>query len=223
MNEIVLLNQNQMQSASIDELKAELSRTLKVTSQYLVYMSLIWSELNRRGVDLSGLRSGLFEYIPLIATNQLNPDLVIEFAGNKTLLAALSRVAIEQQNWIAKTKQVAFVELGEHQQKIERPLDLTKARASEIYQVFGGESGFRTPDQQYAFLKSKQRILKNSKKQKERKTVRAIQFDENKEYINIGTDSRVKIETLIDALNQEFHIDLYDYLKKHSQRLKNMK
>lgn len=210
-----------MQTASINELKAELSRTLKVTSQYLVYMSLIWSELNKRGVDLSALKSGLFEYIPLIATNQLNPDLVIEFAGNKTLLSALSRIAIEQQNWIAETKKVPFVEIGERQEKIERALDLTKAKASEIYQVFGGESGFRTPDQQYEFLKSRKRLLKNSKKQKERKTLRSVQFDEEKEYIYFGSESKVKIETLIDALNSEFKIDLYDYLKKHSEKFKN--
>lgn len=87
MNELTtMLTKHQIEQASIVELKQELSRTLKVTSQYLVYMSMIWSQLNKMGVDLSGLKSGLFEYVPLIATNKLNPDLVIEFAGNKTLL-----------------------------------------------------------------------------------------------------------------------------------------
>lgn len=90
MNDIVLFNKDQIELATIDVLKAELSRTLKVTSQYLVYMSMIWAELNKRGVDLSGLKSGLFEYIPLIAMNKLNPDLVIEFAGNKTLISSVT-------------------------------------------------------------------------------------------------------------------------------------
>lgn len=226
MNEVILLEKNQIETASIDDLKAELSRTLKVTSQYLVYMALIWSELNKRGVDLSALRSGLFEYIPLIATNQLNPDLVIEFAGNKTLLSALSRIPIEHQNWIAETKQVAFVKLGDKQERIDCTLDLTRAKASEIYQVFGGENGLRTPDQQYELIKSRQRLLKNPKNpknRKERKTLRSVQLDEDKEYVLLGTDAKVKIETLIDALNKEFQIDLYEYLKKHSEKFKNIR
>lgn len=219
MNELTkMLTKHQIEQASIEELKHELSRTLKVTSQYLVYMSMIWSQLNKMGVDLSGLKSGLFEYVPLIATNKLNPDLVIEFAGNKTLLAALANVPIEQQNWIAETKQVAFVDLGEKNEKIERVLDLTKAKPREIYQVFGGENGFRNPDQQYLYLKAKSKVPKIPKT-KERKTLRSVEFDLNNEYMLVGKDSRVKVDTILKALGDLYEIDMYEIMSKYSNRI----
>lgn len=219
MNELTtMLTKHQIEQASIEELKQELSRTLKVTSQYLVYMSMIWSQLNKMGVDLSGLKSGLFEYIPLIATNKLNPDLVIEFAGNKTLLAALANVPIEQQNWIAETKQVPFVELGEKNEKIERPLDLTKAKPHEIYQVFGGETGFRNSAQQYLYLKAKSKVQKQPKI-KDRKTLRSIEFDANKEYVLVGQDTRIKIDTMLKALGDLYEIDMFEIMSKYSDRI----
>lgn len=219
MNELTtMLTKHQIEQASVEELKQELSRTLKVTSQYLVYMSLIWSQLNKMGVDLSSLKSGLFEYIPLIATNKLNPDLVIEFAGNKTLLAALANVPIEQQNWIAETKQVPFVELGEKNEKIERPLDLTKAKPHQIYQVFGGETGFRNSNQQYLYLKARSKAVKHHSI-KERKTLRAVDFDDDKEYMLVGKDSRVKVDTVLSALSELYDIDMFEIMSKYSNRI----
>ncbi|WP_151777145.1 hypothetical protein [Acinetobacter brisouii] len=222
MNEITLFNANQIQSASIDELKQELSRTLKVTSEYLVYMSLIWSELNKRGVDLSALRSGLFEYVPLIATNQLNPDLVIEFAGNKTLISALSRIPLEQQNWIAKTKQVPFVEIGENQERIEKSLDLTKAKAQQIYQVFGGETGFRDVNQQYVLLVNKE-TAKQKRKTTGRTAYRTVGFSQNREYMLFGDDAKIKLDTVIDRLGELYNVDLHEILSRYSNELKNKK
>lgn len=222
MNELAtLLSKDQIERSSIEDLKKELSRTLKVTSEYLVYMSLIWTQLNKLGVDLSGLRSGLFEYVPLIAMNQLNPDLVIEFAGNKTLLSALARLPLEQQEWIAKTKQVPFVELAENQEKIERALDLTKAKASQIYQVFGGDSGFRNTDQQYALLvnRASSNKSKERKQVSKKKTYRTIGFDKDRKFMVFG-DAKVSLDTVLERLSDLYNIDVKDILSKHTKSVK---
>lgn len=218
MNELVLMGKQDIQLASIEQLKAELSKSLKLTSDYLVYMSLIWSELNKRGVDLSELKSGLFSYIPLIATNQLDARLVVEFAGNKTLLSALSRLPIEKQAEVAETKSLPFVTYDEHQKTIETTLDLTKAKPSQIYQVLGGEHGFRDVNQQYLYLKAKSKS-QSKPKTTPRKTLRNVQFDENKEYMLIGSDNRVKIETLIDALGDLYEIDLFEVMSRYSKKI----
>lgn len=212
MNELALLNQNQIELASIEELKAELSRTLKISSDYLVYMSLIWSELNNRGVDLSGLKSGLFEYVPLIATNQLDASLVIEFAGNKTLLSALSRLPIFEQEKIAKTKTVEFVELDESGNKKVYELDLTKAKSQQLYQVFGGEYGLRNIDQQFLLISNKKQARDKSKTPT-KTSKRKIDIDENKEYMIIG-DNKVRISLVLESLSEIYGINFSEIIKK---------
>ncbi|QIC72064.1 MULTISPECIES: hypothetical protein [Acinetobacter] len=218
MNELVLMSNHDIQLASIEQLKAELSKSLKITSDYLVYMSIIWNELNKRGVDLSELKSGLFAYIPLIATNQLDARLVVEFAGNKTLLSALSRLPMDKQAEVAETKKLPFVTYDEHQKVIETTLDLTKAKASQIYQVLGGEHGFRDVNQQHLYLKTK---AKSKRKPKiiSRTTLRNVEFDENKEYMLVGSNNRVKIETLIAALGELYEIDLFEVMSRYSKKI----
>ena len=218
MSNIILLNQNQIQAASIEQLKAELSQSLKITSDYLVYMSLIWNELNRRGVDLSELKSGLFQYIPLIATNQLEAALVVEFAGNKTLLSALSRLPIDQQKEIAISKKIPFVELGDSLEMIETELDLMTAKPRQIYQVLGGEVGFRDTNQQYLYLKSKNN-LKRKKKKRPRTTLSNLQYDENNEYLLLGDDHRVKVEKLLDSIGELYNIDMFEVMSRYSNRI----
>ncbi len=218
MSNIILLNQNQIQAASIEQLKAELSQSLKITSDYLVYMSLIWNELNRRGVDLSELKSGLFQYIPLIATNQLEAALVVEFAGNKTLLSALSRLPIDQQKEIAISKKIPFVELGDSLEMIETELDLMTAKPRQIYQVLGGEVGFRDTNQQYLYLKSKNNLKRHPKK-RPRTTLSNLQYDENNEYLLLGDDHRVKVEKLLDSIGELYNIDMFEVMSRYSNRI----
>lgn len=218
MNEVALFDQNQIQAASIADLKAELSRTLKVTSEYLVYMALIWNELNNRGEDLSELKSGLFQYIPMIATNQLDASLVVEFAGNKTLLSALSRIDIEKQKEIAVSKKIPFVRLGESNEKIETELNLTTARPREIYQALGGDTGLRDADQQYLYLKAKNKVQRKPKNIS-RTTLSNIEFDEKNEYMIIGNDHRVKIEKLLQSLGELYDIDMFEVMSKYSTKI----
>jgi hypothetical protein len=219
MNELALLNSNQIANTSTADLKKEFARTLKVTSEYLVYMSIIWAELNNRGVDLTGLRSGLMEYVPLIAANKLDASLVIEFAGNKTLLSALARLPIQQQQNIAKTKKVPFIQDIKGEFK-EIQLDLRSAKAADIYQVFGGATGFREPEHQIKLLKNRKEIKDIVFNKKP--TLKKVSFDESKDYMLVGAN-KVKIEIVLDALNEEFGVDLYEFLGNYSTKIKNIK
>lgn len=103
MNDIITVefSSSDITSASTEQLKHELGRAMSLTSRVLVYLSQIWRELERRGEDLSNLRTGLSKYLPLIADDQLCPDAVIAFAGQKMLLQYVSTLPIGQQRALA--------------------------------------------------------------------------------------------------------------------------
>ena len=46
-----------------------------------------------------------------------------------------------------------------------------------------------------------------------------VEFDEDKEYMLIGSDNRVKIETLIGALGDLYEIDLFEIMSRYSKRI----
>ena len=50
MNELTLLNKNDIATASTEQLKTEFAKSLKMTADSLMYMSLIYNELQLRGV-----------------------------------------------------------------------------------------------------------------------------------------------------------------------------
>ena len=173
-------------------------------------MAAIWNELNKRGVDLSGLRGGLLDYIPLVANNQIDPQLVIEFAGNRTLLAALSRVPMDKQKQISETKKVEFVTIDENKKKTVKELDLRSARAQELYQVFGGDTGIRDADQQYLLLVNRRPQAANPAKPK-RQTLRKITITDNHEYLEFG-NTKIRAESVIETLSNAYGVDLHELL-----------
>jgi hypothetical protein len=218
MKDLVLLDRSQIKQASLEQLKAELSRSLKVTSDYLIYMSVIWSELNDRGVDLSHLNSNLFQYIPLIAANKLDARLVVEFAGNKTLLTAFSKIDMDLQAQIVETKSVPFVEINEDNTVTKTQLDLTTAKAQQIYQVFGGEDNFRDAHQQHLYLIARTKTKKYSKRDNV-SVIRTVTFDQNNRYMLLGGNQKVKMETLLSAIGDLYGVDMFEIMSKYSDRI----
>src|SRR5882724_9369466 len=65
-----------------DTLRRELSRALTVSAEHLIYLAQVWRELERRGEDLSDLRSGLGAYLPLIASGRLAAEAVVRLPAN---------------------------------------------------------------------------------------------------------------------------------------------
>ncbi|MEC6128309.1 hypothetical protein [Acinetobacter ursingii] len=73
-------------------------------------------------------------------------------------------------------------------------------------------------NQQYLYLKAKNKSKRNAKTTS-RSTLRNVEFDEDKEYMLIGSDNRVKIETLIGALGDLYEIDLFEIMSRYSKRI----
>lgn len=198
--------QQQLATLSVAELKGELQKALTVTAEHLRYLAAVWNELENRGEDLSHLKTGLVGYLPMIAHNRIDPRLIVQYADRKTVLAAISRLPIAEQERLADTGHVtlATTDSDGHRQDVERPLN--KLSQSELYQVFS-EDGIRAPDQQYALLeKRSERRDRRSDKRKD--TVRTISSEHvgGDTYFKIG-NKRIKEASLLKALAEHYQVD----------------
>lgn len=119
---------------STQELRAELQATLTITSRHLLHLANVWRELERRGEDLSGLRSGLWSYMALIATEELRPEIVVRYAGFTMLLKRLARLSLAEQDKLIADDRVAVVEVTK-QGFEERVVSLGRLKGDQVAQV----------------------------------------------------------------------------------------
>ena len=122
-----------------ETLFAELHKAIEVTAAHLQKIANIWRELQRRGEDLRELRSGLWAYMPSIAAGKLRAETVVKFAGNASLLRAISTLPAEDQDKLLadQTVSVAVMQDGDR-----RTIWLKAPHLSvrQMRQVFGGGS-----------------------------------------------------------------------------------
>lgn len=130
---------------STPELRSELAQTLEITARHLVRLAAIWAELERRGEDLSNLRSGLWSYMRAIAAGNLRPEIVVQYAGHTMLLNRLATLQLEDQDRLLADKTVPLVEYQDGQM-LTRFVPITQLRASQIGQVIADR--IRTPEEQ---------------------------------------------------------------------------
>lgn len=95
---------------STDELRQELSRAITMTAHAVAYLAACWTELERRGEDLSGLKIGLAPYLREVAQGRLAPEAVVTFAGQRMVLRWLARQPLEMQQRIASGEPVTVIE-----------------------------------------------------------------------------------------------------------------
>ncbi|MPX54828.1 hypothetical protein [Moraxella catarrhalis] len=202
MTELVLLSKAQIVTADTQTLKDEFAKSIKVTADSLSYMATIYHELQNRGVDLSGLKGGLAEYLPMIASNQIDARLVVEYAGNKTLLSCLAKLSHEQQHALIESPTIKYVTIDENHKKVVENLSLEDVRSSQIFQVFDSYAGrVRTVDEQYQHL-----LVKLSKTEKPRKNRKVNKIKIKDDYIVVGNYD-INIMSVIDALKEAGYID----------------
>lgn len=91
-------------------LREELARALEITAENLVWLARLWNELEMRGEDLRQLRGGLRNFLPLIASGKLDAQAAVQFAGNLTMLRALSGLPLEDQRRIVGGQKLTLVE-----------------------------------------------------------------------------------------------------------------
>lgn len=98
-----------VQDMDTASLHSELARVLTVTAETILYLAEIWKELQRRGEDLSELRTGVAQFLPLIASGQLRADVIVRFAGRQHLLRAVAALPVEEQKRLASGGKVETI------------------------------------------------------------------------------------------------------------------
>lgn len=147
------LDTTRLQQLETPALRAELARALTVTAESVAYLAAVWRELEGRGEDLSDLRTGLGSYLPLIAAGQLDPEAVVRFAGQRTLLRSVATLPIAEQRRLARGGPIRILTIDPSGEFATRELPATQLTASMARLVFD-EGRLRTADEQRAILDS---------------------------------------------------------------------
>jgi hypothetical protein len=155
----LVINQDQqtdVASRTTEELLAELASSLEVTARHLVRLAAVWSELERRGVDLSKLRSGLRLWLPMIAAGKLAAEAVVQFAGQSMLLRALAELPLQRQRDLARGEEVVVVTLGPAGGFASEKIPAHRLIAADIGLVFD-KGHIRTAEEQIPLLQDRSR------------------------------------------------------------------
>lgn len=145
------LTPDELINLSTQSLRDELARTLTLSAQTLQRLAGIWQELERRGEDLSDLRAGLAGYLPLIAAGQLDAEVVVRFAGNKTLLGTISRLPLPEQHRLAIGGNVEILNIDENGNEVVTQVPAHALSATQARQIFA-DGWVRKPEEQRAVI-----------------------------------------------------------------------
>lgn len=191
-------------------LRRELARSVTITAETLLYMGRIWAELERRGEDLSGLRSGLAAYLPAIASGRLKAEAVIRYANKAMLLRRLMDLSAHQQEMLLEAGEVEVAEPGEGGGFITRRVPLSDIRSEHLRLVFGPH-GLRTVAQQqrYALPFRAAATAKPTK----RNVDTTLNFDGHGHLRSgrmavLARGEKIKADDLVEALEQFYGVEI---------------
>lgn len=209
------LNMPDLKTVSTDALRQRLADALTITANALCEMAFIWRELESRGEDLSGLRSGLTVYLPLIADSRLLPEVVVQYAGNRRLLEAMARVTRDDQQSLldAGTVTVYLPYSGSTTNRT-----IADMNTPEIQQVFGTDR-LRSPEEQQRFLESQALPQMTSQHSLPRDNLGlrfrygALEYEGAR--IQKTDGKPVRADELLEALSQHYGVDLAAVIGKH--------
>lgn len=143
----------ELNSLSTQELRVKLAQSLTLSAQHLAYLAAVWGELEKRGEDLSDLRTGMAVYLPQIAAGRLDAEAVIRFAGQPTVLRSIAGLPLERQRSLAKGEPVRVLTVNAEGEYQDTALPAYTLTASQARMVFDGEK-MRSLDEQRALLES---------------------------------------------------------------------
>ena len=172
-------------SMSTLQLREKLAQSLTMTAQHLQYLSVIWAELEKRGEDLSDLRTGLAVYMPQIAAGRLDAQAVIRFAGQPTVLKSVAMLPIEEQHEIANGKPVRVLTVNAQGEYEDAEMPAYTLTAAQARMVFGGDK-LRNPAEQRAILESA-RVAKTARAKPG--GVNKVRYDAAADVVRIGRSS----------------------------------
>lgn len=137
MTEITLYRPGEVSLAelSTEELREKLASSLELSASHLMHLAAIWQELERRGEDLSALRSGIAVYLPLIARGELDAQLVVRYAGQNMLLRHLAGLPREEQSRLIDDDRITIVDFV-NGNFIENEVPLAEIESTRLKYVF---------------------------------------------------------------------------------------
>lgn len=140
----------ELEALSIEQLKARLADSLRVTVGGLRDAALCVRELERRGEDLAHLKLSLMKYLRLVAYGQTIPEVVVRFAGQPALLNTIVSLPLPDQERLAGGEPVVLVTTGPDGRLTNRMVDPRELKGKQVGQVFG--RGFIRPESEQILL-----------------------------------------------------------------------
>ncbi|OVE49471.1 hypothetical protein [Chromobacterium violaceum] len=199
MNELILADEvvptpAELNNLSTQTLREELARSVELTARHLMRLATIWSELERRGEDLSDLRVGLAAFLPQIAARQLSADAVIRFAGQKLLLNAVATLPLAEQERLARGGSVQLLSYDGHGDAVVVDVAAHALSAQQIRQVFDFGK-IRSIDEQ------RPRLMRPAPPKKKAIST-DVRYDRQTGLVQIGR-RRVPIAEILAAVSRE--------------------
>ena len=136
-----------------DDLRKQLAHGLTLTAVTLTRLGAVWAELERRGEDLSDLKTGIARTLPLIAAGRLASEAVVAFAGRPMILRALDGVPLEQQRRLADGEPIPVYLQGE---SAPMAMPLARIPAAAVTRVIS-DGIVHTPAEQRLAIRAKKR------------------------------------------------------------------
>lgn len=186
-------------SMSDNDLLAELAASLDVTARHLLRLSAVWRELESRGHDLTKLRSGLREWLPMIAAEKLAAEAVVQFAGQTQLLRAIAELPLERQRALAKGEEITVVTFGLSGGLASERVPAHRLTRADVELVFD-KGHIRTSDEQVPLLHDRARRRNRTTPE----TIRVrVSPSEYQELARLAKSKRMLVSTLVVASLRE--------------------
>lgn len=205
-----VLSVDEIKVLSTPELRRALADALTVTAKSLSYLATIWRELESRGEDLSELRHGMAVYLPQIADGTLESELVVRYAGQRRLLAALAQLPMEQQRRFAQTGSIDVVSIDENNNRIVENKPLHYLSSADVSFIFNGTRVLNADEQTYKITRA--RFKSEDVKPKSPRAARRVQVDHENQCLIVGARA-AKLPRVIAALSEYYGVDLNKILE----------
>jgi hypothetical protein len=138
---------------TVEELRRELARSLRMTAESLVRLALIVRSLETRGEDLSELKIGLLPYLRQIAYGQVLPEVVVRYAERPMLVRSIAALPWPDQERLSNGAKVALAVRcpdGTLDHRMVDPLYMDRAQVQQVF----ARGRIRPPEEQLVALEA---------------------------------------------------------------------